>query len=158
MLRDDQKTDAEGEKLASGIGFAEFSDESLAIFAIRYLNNMELVANKGLIVDYSLEDARALHQREKRLEKQKKISDERKKEQRRQSKADQSQDVISAGTIVDLGKKSKGEKQEKLSIDKITDLELLHKMKKETISRGKKQRIKKRIAALSGNTETNSVE
>jgi len=66
--------------------------------------------------------------------------------------------VISAGTIVDLGKKSKGEKQEKLSIDKITDLELLHKMKKETISRGKKQRIKKRIAALSGNTETNSVE
>jgi|LauGreDrversion4_2_1035121.scaffolds.fasta_scaffold11681_10 hypothetical protein len=47
---------------------------------------MDLVANKGLIVDYSLEDARALHLREKRLERQKKQADDKKKEQRKESK------------------------------------------------------------------------
>ena len=71
ILRDEQKLDANGDKLPSGLGFAEFDDESLALFAIRYLNNMELVPTKGLISDYSLEDARALHKREKRLERQK---------------------------------------------------------------------------------------
>jgi RNA recognition motif-containing protein len=58
VLRDKEKLTATGESLASGIGFAEFADENLAQFAIRYLNNMELATSKGLIVDYSLEDAR----------------------------------------------------------------------------------------------------
>ena len=81
MLRDEQKSDAAtGDALASGLGFAEFDDEALALFAIRYLNNMQLVSNKGLIVDYSLEDARALHLREKRLERQKKVATEKKRE------------------------------------------------------------------------------
>lgn len=81
VLRDEQKLDtATGEKLASGIGFAEFDDEALALFAIRYLNNMELVPTKGLIAEYSLEDARALHLREKRMDRQKKANDDRKRE------------------------------------------------------------------------------
>jgi len=46
------------------LGFAEFGDEDLALFSLRYLNNMELVTGKGLIADFSLEDARALHKRE----------------------------------------------------------------------------------------------
>jgi len=62
--------------LASGLGFAEFDDEDLALFALRYLNNMELVTNKPLISDFSLEDARALHQREVKFEKQKKLQKE----------------------------------------------------------------------------------
>ena len=41
---------------------------------------MELTPNKGLISDYSLEDARALFKREKRFERQKKLNDEKKKE------------------------------------------------------------------------------
>lgn len=53
-----------GEKLSSGMGFAEFGDEDLALFAVRYLNNMQLHNEKGLVVDYSLEDARALHKRD----------------------------------------------------------------------------------------------
>ena len=81
VLRDEQKVDvATGEKPASGIGFAEFDDEALSLFAIRYLNNMELISSKGLIVDYSLEDARALHTREKRLDRQKKVEFDKKKE------------------------------------------------------------------------------
>lgn len=63
-----------GEKLASGLGFAEFDDEDLALFALRYLNNMQIVTNKGIIADFSLEDARALHKRELKQEKQKKIN------------------------------------------------------------------------------------
>lgn len=54
-----------------------------------------------------------------------------------------------------MGKNSKKEGDEKeanpnLSIDKITDIELLHKLMRETNSRGKKQRIKKRIDRLTG--------
>lgn len=59
VLRDKEKVDAlTKEKLSNGIGFAEVENEELAKYAIMYLNNMELVTNKGLIVDYSLEDAR----------------------------------------------------------------------------------------------------
>ena len=61
---------ATGEKQSSGLGFAEFYDENITKFAIKYLNNMELVDKKGLIVDYSLEDQRAIHKREKIQEKQ----------------------------------------------------------------------------------------
>ncbi len=89
VLRDEQKTDgATGDKLASGLGFAEFEDEQLALFAIRYLNNMELTSSKGLISDYSLEDARALFKREKRFERLKKVNEEKKKELKKQKKAD----------------------------------------------------------------------
>ncbi len=43
ILRDGEKTDkATGEKLASGIGFAEFNNEDLSLYALRYLNNLEL--------------------------------------------------------------------------------------------------------------------
>ena len=49
-----------------------------------------------------------------------------------------------------------GKKVEKVSIDKITDQELLHRMLRQTVSRGKRQRIKKRVAFLNGehNAET----
>lgn len=138
--------------MASGLGFAEFDDETLALFAIKYLNNMQLVSNKGLIVDYSLEDARALHTREVRLERQKKVLFDKKKEMKKEAKATATPKEESAlGTVVDLGKKAKeAGKSNKISIDKITDLELLHQLCKKTISRGKKQRIKKRIVFLNG--------
>lgn len=52
--------------------------------------------------------------------------------------------------IVDLGGKTseKKTKEGPLSIDLITDMEVLFKMKAETLSRGKKQRIVKRIMHL----------
>ena len=65
ILKDQEKVDvATGETLASGLGFAQFEDEDLSLFAVRYLNNMELVPNKGLVVDFSLEDARQIRKRE----------------------------------------------------------------------------------------------
>lgn len=38
------------------MGFAELGSDKLALFAVRYLNNMELVNKKSLVVDFSLED------------------------------------------------------------------------------------------------------
>ena len=86
ILRDENKVDSDSNKLPSGLGFAEFDEEALALFAIRYLNNMELVPNKGLIADYSLEDARVIHKREQRFERVKKVNLEKKKEAKKESK------------------------------------------------------------------------
>ncbi len=115
ILRDEHKTDASGEKQPSGLGFAEFEDEKLALYAIRYLNNMELNPGKALIADYSLEDARALYKREQRHERLKKSNAEKKKENKKLKKTD----TTSIPAVVDLGKK--GKEEPKLSIDKITD-------------------------------------
>ena len=56
VLRSEQKKDKDGNELPSGIGFAEFYDNKITEYAINYLNNLELITDKGLIVDYSLED------------------------------------------------------------------------------------------------------
>lgn len=58
--------------------------------------------------------------------------------------------------VVDLGQKkvlNTEKKEATIPIDKIKDVEVLNKMSKETNSRGKKQRIKKRIAVLQGRVE-----
>ena len=57
VMKDEQKTDQVGESLASGQAFVEFRNEDLALFAVRYLNNLEIAGkNRGLIVDFSMED------------------------------------------------------------------------------------------------------
>ena len=43
---------------SSGLAFAEFSDPKISLFAVRYLNNMQLAGNRPLIVDFALDDAR----------------------------------------------------------------------------------------------------
>jgi len=56
VMKDGEKTDEHGDPLASGQAFVEFRDEELAKYAVRYLNNYEVVPTKGLIVDFSMED------------------------------------------------------------------------------------------------------
>lgn len=56
VMRDEQKTDTAGESLASGQGFVEFTNPNLALFAVRYLNNLEIIPKRGLIVDFSMDD------------------------------------------------------------------------------------------------------
>ncbi len=114
---------------------------------------MELVANKGLIADFSLEDARVIHKREQRFERLKKINQDKKREAKKESRKDSTQkktEVLPA--VVELGKSSKSESEQKktISIDHITDQEVLYRMLRETNSRGKRQRIKKRLAFLRG--------
>lgn len=87
VLRDETKqhlSEATGEmlKLSSGLAFCEFSDPAIALYAVRYLNNLQLSGNRGLIVDFALEDARKMFKRKMKLEKFAKIADEKKKEAR----------------------------------------------------------------------------
>ena len=65
MLKDVDKTFIDPEtqqavNLSSGLAFVEFSEPELALFAVRYLNNMHLAGNRPLIVDFSLNDARKI--------------------------------------------------------------------------------------------------
>ena len=56
----------------------EFIREDLALFAVRYLNNLEIVANKGLIADFSMESHLALFKRKEKIEKWRNIAKEEK--------------------------------------------------------------------------------
>lgn len=86
---DESSTSLKGDSLgksfksASGLAFVEFSSAEAALFAVRYLNNMHLVNNKGLIVDFSLQDARKLHARKQKLEKHQRLAMERKLEEKK---------------------------------------------------------------------------
>ena len=73
VLRDGEKTELDEQKqlvkLSSGLAFAEFSEPEVALYAVRYLNNMQLNGARGLVVDFCLEDARKLHARDQKLHK-----------------------------------------------------------------------------------------
>jgi len=74
VLKDVDKTfvDPETEKVtnySSGLAFVEVTDSDLALFAVRYLNNMQLAGNRPLIVDFALDDARKMQKRTQKLEK-----------------------------------------------------------------------------------------
>lgn len=81
IMKDLVKTDTEsGEALGNGIGFVEYDNEELALFAVRFLNNYEIVSSKGLICDFSMEDQRALFKRKEKIERWRKIGKEKKYE------------------------------------------------------------------------------
>jgi len=81
-MRDEEKTDSlTGENLPSGQAFVEFKNEALALFAVHYLNNLEIVSNKGLIVDFSMEDQRALFKRKEKIERWRQIAKDKKLEE-----------------------------------------------------------------------------
>ena len=82
VLRDGEKTqvvDGEVLKLSSGLAFAEFADTKIALYAVRYLNNLRLTGNRGLVVDFAIEDARKMRRRQQKLEAQSAKAKEAKK-------------------------------------------------------------------------------
>jgi RNA recognition motif-containing protein len=78
VMRDGEKTDDNGAELPSGQGFVEFTNADLALFAVRYLNNLEIAARRGLIVDFSMEDQRQLFKRKEKIERWREIAKEKK--------------------------------------------------------------------------------
>ena len=80
-------------KLSSGLAFCEFAEHELASYAVRYLNNLQLSGNRGLIVDYALEDARKMFKRKMKIEKFAKIADEKRKEARQQRREEKRKQV-----------------------------------------------------------------
>jgi RNA recognition motif-containing protein len=170
IMRDEQKTDAEtNDALPSGQAFVEFTNEDLAMFAVRYLNNMEIVPKKGLIVDFSMEDQRALFKRKEKIERWRQIAKDRKREEHQDEEETQFRKANTAeGKLqhqdgpLDLGavsaqkanqktdadqKPSKQKKQTR-DIKSINDIATLEEILKESLSRGQKQRIKKKLARL----------
>ena len=154
ILEDKNKTDSEGKAKSSGIGFIEVANPELAMYILNSTNNfiMNEKKPKGLIVDFALEDHRKLLKRKQKMEGIKK--------KQREAKAEK--DAEEEGLKKKTRKERKMEKNVQ-TIDQIgknlnsivinyytEDLEKLKKLMKETNSRGKRNRIKKRIQKLNG--------
>ena len=76
-MKDGEKLDTDtGEALGNGQAFVEFISEDLAYYAVRYLNNYELVPGKVLSCDFSIEDQRALFKRKEKIERWRNIAKE----------------------------------------------------------------------------------
>lgn len=68
VLKDVDKTFVDPEtqevtNFSSGLAFVEFTEPKISLFAVRYLNNMQLAGNRPLIVDFALNDARKVQKR-----------------------------------------------------------------------------------------------
>ena len=163
ILKDSERIDPEtNDKAPSGLGFAELGDERLAKYACLYLNNMSLEGGKkkggarSLVVDFTLEDARVKRKREDRREKIMKEVGKKKREKKAQSKElMKEKKEKKLPKTINIGEDAPEEEAPKdktpqVIISDITDIKLLEKMKNDTVSRGKKQRIKKRLAQLMG--------
>jgi nucleolar protein 4 len=150
ILKDQSKVDADGKPKSNGIGFIEAADPNLAIYLVNNMNNfiMNKKLERGLIVDFALEDHRKLLKRKQRMESnQKKLKDAREdtadgKPEKKKREFKEKRDPKDPKVIQ--------EKKDKLTIDQIEDITKLKELQKATNSRGKRMRIKKRIALLNG--------
>jgi hypothetical protein len=143
-------------KASSGLAFVELATHEAALFTVRYLNNMQLTS-RGLIVDFCLQDARKMFRRTQKLEKHQRLAMEKKdalkKERRNEKRAKlQAPEKVATVEMGKLGKRSaqEAERAKPETVSSVNDLAKLAKMKEESISRGKKQRINKKIASITG--------
>jgi len=149
ILMDKDNTNETGKPKSSGIGFVEVSDHRLAMYLVENLNNfiMNKKRGKGLVVDFALEDHRKLLKRKQKQENLKRKLKENKKEQEKLKKRD------AKGKDIE---EDAEEEKNKETIDQINDVEKLKELMKTTSSRGKKNRIKRKIQRLMGEAPTES--
>lgn len=140
VVRDEKTLDKDNNPKSKCIAFVEACDTDLATYIIDNLNNVTLQGTKkGLILEFSLEDIRKKIKRERIIsEKKTKKFDERK--QRRKIKREFKKENIDTTPNQAID-----------TIDTIKDIPKLMEIYHSTVSRGKKQRIKKRIAKLGFN-------
>ncbi len=76
------------------------------MFAVRYLNNLEIVNKKGLIVDFSMEDQRALFKRKEKIDRWRKIAKDQKIEKEEQEGQNEKEvrKELNNNQALDLGK------------------------------------------------------
>jgi len=130
------------------MGFVELEYHEAAYFITKAANNLTLTAKKdrGLIIDFAIEDHRTLLKRkqryEKRIQKQaeEKAEDNKRKQEQRQKKRKEA-----------LAQQEGETAKKGVSIEEMKSVDELKEEFRKTRSRGKKQRIKKRIAVLLGN-------
>ena len=130
------------------VAFVECLNFNVAKFLIDNLSGIILneKSQKGLIIDFSLDDFRKKFSREKKLERIKQIKKQIKmerREKRRNEKKEANKD---------------GKKENKVELKDINDINKLIDLYHTTMSRGKKQRIKKKLKNLGYNKDIPPVE
>jgi len=130
------------------VAFVECLNFNIAKFLIDNLSGKILneKSQKGLIIDFSLDDFRKKFSREKKLERIKQIKKQIKmerREKRRNEKKEANKD---------------GKKENKVELKDINDINKLIDLYHTTMSRGKKQRIKKKLKNLGYNKDIPPVE
>ena len=130
------------------VAFVECLNFNVAKFLIDNLSGIILneKSQKGLIIDFSLDDFRKKFSREKKLERIKQIKKQIKME-RREKRRNEKREA------------NKNENNEnKVELNDITDINKLIDLYHTTMSRGKKQRIKKKLKNLGYNKDIPPVE
>lgn len=94
------------------------------------------LTNRGLVVDFCLQDARKMLRRTQKLEKHQRLAMEKKQEARKERRANQRAENEYEETV-ELGK-THHEKKLKKTIKDINDVDALAELKAASISRGKK--------------------
>ena len=117
-------------------------DHDAALYCLRTLNNEE-IGKRCLVIDFALEDQRKLYKRDQKLE----SFNKKKKEAERKDLKAKPKDKLKRKEKEKNKEKDKGQKKERKLSD-IQDPSELKKLLKSTKSRGKKQRIKKKLIAM----------
>ena len=130
------------------VAFVECLNFNVAKFLIDNLSGIIFneKSQKGLIIDFSLDDFRKKFSREKKLERIKQIKKQIKmerREKRRKEKKEVNKD---------------GKNEQKVELKDINDINKLIDLYHTTMSRGKKQRIKKKLKNLGYNKDIPPVE
>jgi len=119
ILHNTENTDEAGKPKSTGIGFIEVSNEDLALYLVRNLNNFitNLKREKGLIVDFATEDHRKLLKRKQKLESFQIKLKQARKEKRKKKREEKAH-----------AKENDASEEYKITIDQINDLETLRNM------------------------------
>lgn len=138
ILKDPQQNNK-----SKGTAFAEVINEELAKALIEKLSNVTTPKgeDKGLIIDFALEDSRKVFKRTMRQNKVKHDNNVKKKERKQELNLQKQKESENQHL-------SLNEKKEATTIDKIEDKSKLCEMYFKNPSRGKKQRIRNRLSAL----------
>ena len=119
------------------VAFVECVDFDLGKFLIDKLSGFKFnnKSNKGLILDFSLDDLRKKNVREKKIERIKVLKKQKQKEKKKQLNL--------------INNKDKNEK--KITLNDCNNIDKLIELYQKSFSRGKKQRIKKKLKSLGYN-------
>ena len=131
------------------VAFVECYNFNIAKFLIDNLSGITLnqKSNKGLIVDFSLDDFRKRLSREKKLERLKEVKKQLRMEKRAKRRKESK----------DENNNNKKE-EKKVELKDINDINKLIDLYHTTLSRGKKQRIKKKLKSLGYNRDIPPVD
>ena len=157
LLRHENELGKDNQPKSKCVAFVEVCDFKVAKALINLMSNMKLnkKSKKGLMVDFSLDDIRKIQTRlnkikilnDKKQEKAVANGDNQREAKKQKKIAKNTQEVKPDSQVSILEEKKKSEN----SIENISDVKVLLDLYEKTVSRGKKQRIKKKLRKLGVN-------